>query len=250
MTSSEAGQADGSAPPPGGDRLPHEFDHTHSDVSGGWLRAASFGAMDGLVSNTALIAGVAAGAGAHTVVAAGVAGLLAGAFSMALGEYSSVTTANEQIDSEVRLEKHALHSIPQAEMHELVGMLMQMGMTEETAQTAAEEIHRDPNQALNMHMVAELGIDPREKPSAIVAAVSSFVMFAVGAVIPLIPYLLGYGSLLAGLACGGVGLVIAGGMAARFTGKPVWWASGRQLFFGAIAIGATYAVGLLIGSVA
>jgi vacuolar iron transporter family protein len=250
MTSSDAGQADGAAPPPDGGRLPHEFDHTHSDVSGGWLRAASFGAMDGLVSNTALIAGVAAGAGTHTVVAAGIAGLLAGSFSMALGEYSSVTTANEQIDSEVRLERHALHSIPKAEMHELVSMLMQMGMTEKTAEVAAQEIHRDPNQALNMHMVAELGIDPREKPSAVVAAISSFLMFAVGAVIPLLPYLLGFSSLVAGMVCGGVGLMIAGGLASRYTSKPVWWASGRQLFFGAIAIGATYAVGLLIGSVA
>ena len=82
--------------------MPHTGKHRHSDVSGGWLRAATFGAMDGLVSNTALIAGVAAAASAHTVVISGVAGLLAGAFSMALGEYTSVTTANEQIDSEVR----------------------------------------------------------------------------------------------------------------------------------------------------
>src|ERR1700716_2069598 len=94
--------------------VPHIGDHTHSDVSGGWLRAASFGAMDGLVSNTALIAGGAAGAGAHTVVAAGVAGLLAGAFSMALGEYSSVTTANEQLDSEVRVERRGLEKDPKA----------------------------------------------------------------------------------------------------------------------------------------
>ena len=100
--------------------LPHEIDHTHSDVSGGWLRAASFGAMDGLVSNTALIAGVAASANAHTVVLSGVAGLLAGPFSMALGEYTSVTTANEQIDSEVRTERRALRTHPEGEKDELV----------------------------------------------------------------------------------------------------------------------------------
>jgi VIT1/CCC1 family predicted Fe2+/Mn2+ transporter len=80
---------------------PHEFDHQHGDVSGGWLRAATFGAMDGLVSNTALIAGVGATADAHTVVISGFAGLVAGAFSMALGEFTSVTTANEQLESEV-----------------------------------------------------------------------------------------------------------------------------------------------------
>lgn len=116
MTSSEA-----ELPSPGAAAgLPHEFDHTHSDVSGGWLRAASFGAMDGLVSNTALIAGVAASADRHTVVLSGIAGLLAGAFSMALGEYTSVTTANEQIDSEVRLERRAFRMHPQAEREELV----------------------------------------------------------------------------------------------------------------------------------
>ena len=92
-------------------------------------------------------------------------------------------------------------------------------------------------------------MDPREKPSARVAASSSFVMFAIGAIIPLIPYLLGFESLWAGLLCGGVGLLIAGAVAARFTGKPVWWASLRQLGFGAIAIAATYVVGTFVGTV-
>src|SRR5918994_5680157 len=111
---------------------PHTAGHLHSDVSGGWLRAATFGAMDGLVSNTALIAGVAASASAHTVVLSGVAGLLAGAFSMALGEYTSVTTANEQIESEVRVERRSFREQPQAERAELVAMLVDMGMTEDT----------------------------------------------------------------------------------------------------------------------
>src|ERR1700759_1924941 len=102
--------------------MPHIPGHRHSDVSGGWLRAATFGAMDGLVSNTALIAGVAASASAHTVVLSGVAGLLAGSFSMALGEYTSVTTANEQIDAEVRLERRSFRAHPDAEMDALVAM--------------------------------------------------------------------------------------------------------------------------------
>jgi VIT1/CCC1 family predicted Fe2+/Mn2+ transporter len=237
------------APTPAvGAGLPHEFDHTHSDVSGGWLRAASFGAMDGLVSNTALIAGVAAGANTHAVVLSGIAGLLAGSFSMALGEYTSVTTANEQLDSELRLERRAFRAHPQAEMEELVQMLVQMGMSENTARAASEEIHEDENQAVNFHMVAELGVDPRDKPSARLAAISSFVLFAIGAIIPLIPYLLGFASLVAGIVCGGVGLLVAGGAAARFTGKPVWWASTRQLALGGIAIAVVYVVGLLIGS--
>ncbi|BBY92521.1 membrane protein [Mycobacterium gallinarum] len=229
--------------------VPHMSSHRHADVTGGWLRAATFGAMDGLVSNTALIAGVAAAASAHTVVISGVAGLLAGAFSMALGEYTSVATANEQIESEVIVERRAFEKHPQAEKAELVAMLMDMGMTRETASKAAEEVHRDEKVALNFHLVQELGVDPREKPSPWVAAGSSFVMFAIGAIIPLIPYLLGVESLWPGLLCGGLGLLIAGGLAARFTKRPLWFGSLRQLAFGAIAIAATYAVGSLVGTV-
>ncbi|MDT5080124.1 MAG: vacuolar iron transporter family protein [Mycobacterium sp.] len=228
--------------------LPHQIDHRHADVSGGWLRAATFGAMDGLVSNTALIAGVAASASAHSVVLAGVAGLLAGSFSMALGEYTSITTANEQIESEVRVERRSFRKYPKEERAELVSMLMDMGLTEDTAAKATEELHRDENRALNFHLVQELGVDPREKPSPWVAAGASFLMFALGAVIPLLPYLVGFPSLWAGLAFGGVGLLVAGGVAARFTRKPLWLGSVRQLSFGAIAIGATYVVGLLIGA--
>src|ERR1700721_2639490 len=123
--------------------LPHQIDHRHADISGGWLRAATFGAMDGLVSNTALIAGVGAVADAHTVVISGFAGLVAGAFSMALGEFASVTTANEQLESEVRVEQRAFRLHPQAEKAELVDMLVTMGLTEETASTASDEIHRE-----------------------------------------------------------------------------------------------------------
>jgi vacuolar iron transporter family protein len=228
--------------------LPHQIDHRHADVSGGWLRAATFGAMDGLVSNTALIAGVAASASAHSVVLAGVAGLLAGSFSMALGEYTSITTANEQIESEVRVERRSFRQYPAEERAELVSMLMDMGLTEATAAKATEELHQDENQALNFHLVQELGVDPSEKPSPWIAAGASFLMFALGAVIPLLPYLLGFASLWAGLSFGGVGLLVAGAVAARFTRKPLWLGSFRQLTFGAIAIGATYVVGMLIGS--
>ncbi|GJF09024.1 membrane protein [Mycolicibacterium cyprinidarum] len=213
------------------------------------MRAATFGAMDGLVSNTALIAGVAASASAHTVVISGVAGLLAGAFSMALGEYTSVNTANEQIESEVLLERKSFRSSPTAERAELVEMLIEMGMSPQTAATATDEIHQDENRAVHFHLTQELGVDPREKPSPWVAALASFFLFAIGAVIPLIPYLMGFESLLAGLAFGGVGLLMAGAGAARVTRKPLWLGSVRQLALGAIAIGATYFVGYLIGGV-
>jgi VIT1/CCC1 family predicted Fe2+/Mn2+ transporter len=227
----------------------YDVGHTHPNISGGWLRAATFGAMDGLVSNTALIAGVAAAGDAHAVTVSGIAGLLAGAFSMALGEYTSVTTANEQIDSEVYVERRAQRTRPQAEQAELVSMLVSLGMTEQTAQTATDEIHRDESRAISFHLSREIGLDPADKPSARLAASASFVMFAIGAVIPLIPYLLGYGSLPAGLACGAAGLLIAGALTARFTRKPVLWAASRQLIFGAIAVGATYLLGLLVGAV-
>jgi VIT1/CCC1 family predicted Fe2+/Mn2+ transporter len=229
--------------------LPHIPGHRHSDVSGGWLRAATFGAMDGLVSNTALIAGVGAAADAHTVVISGFAGLVAGAFSMALGEYTSVTTANEQLDAEVRTERRALSKHPEAEVTELVWMLVEMGMTPETAEKASEEIHRDEDRALNVHVAQELGVNPSEKPSPWVAAGSSFLLFAIGAIVPLIPYLLGFQALWLGLLFGGVGLLIAGAVAARFTGRPLWFASLRQLLFGAVAIGATYLIGHLVGAV-
>lgn len=227
--------------------LPHVPNHRHADVTGGWLRAATFGAMDGLVSNTALIAGVAAAADADTVVISGVSGLLAGAFSMALGEFTSVTTANEQIESEVVVEKRSFKRDPDAEEAELTSMFTQMGVSADTAAKAAEEIHQDVHRAVNFHLVQELGIDPEEKPSPWVAAGSSFAMFAVGAIIPLIPYLLGYASLWAGLACGGAGLLLVGGVAATFTRRSPVLGGLRQLALGTAAIAVTYLVGYLIG---
>ena len=229
--------------------MPHDY-HTHADVSGGWLRAATFGAMDGLVSNTALIAGVAASADAHTVVISGVAGLLAGAFSMALGEYTSVTTANEQIDSEVDAEREAFRQFPYGEQLELVGMFKDMGMTEQTAQTAAAEVHRDEERALHFHVAQELGIDPREKPSATVAAVSSFLMFAVGALIPVLPYLFGLSgaaavvtaAVLVGITLLGTGVVVG-----LLSGAPPLRRALRQLMIGYGAAGITWVLGLLVG---
>jgi VIT1/CCC1 family predicted Fe2+/Mn2+ transporter len=128
-------------------------------------------------------------------------------------------------------------------------MLVKLGMSRETAAQATEEIHRDEQRAVNFHLVQELGVDPSEKPSPWVAAISSFVMFAIGAIVPLIPYLLGFESLWAGVICGGIGLAIAGGVAARFTSRPIWWASLRQLLFGGVAIAATYLVGTLVDSI-
>ncbi|WP_137873949.1 VIT1/CCC1 transporter family protein [Rhodococcus sp. Q] len=228
--------------------LPHEFDHRHADVSGGWLRAAAFGAMDGLVTNTSLLAGVGgAGLAANEIVLSGIAGLAAGAFSMALGEYASVSTANNQIDAEVRVERRAQARHPISEQTELVGTFVDMGMTEATARTAAQEVHRDAEQAVTIHLTHELGVDPTEKPSPLVAGASSFLMFAIGAIIPLIPYLLGFESLVAGLTVGCVGLLLVGATTSHLTSQPRVRGALRQLLFGLVAVGATYLVGLLVG---
>ncbi len=233
---------------PADDRGPGEVGHTHADISGGWLRAATFGAMDGLVTNVSLVAGIgAAGVGPEIVVTAGLAGLVAGAFSMALGEYASVSTQNEAVDKEVVAERREIHDNPDAELAELTDMFEEMGMTPATAANAATEVHRDGDRAVRVHISQELGLDPDEHPSPMVAALSSFVMFSIGAVVPLIPYLLGFGSLVAGLAVGAVGLLVAGAVASMFTATTWWWGAIRQLLFGALAAGATYAVGSVLG---
>lgn len=227
---------------------PHDYDHSHPDIAGGWLRAAVFGAMDGLVSNIALIAGIgAAGASAPVVILTGSAGLVAGAFSMALGEYASVKTSNEQVHSELAVEIAAHARNPEGEVHELSRHFTAMGMSEKTATLAAKEIHENADVAARVHITQELGIDPHSNPSPWIAAFSSFAMFATGAAIPLIPYILGFNSLVLGLAVGGVGLLVAGAISAKFTRKSYFKSALRQLFFGSIAVGATYLVGLLLG---
>ncbi|MDQ3988832.1 MAG: VIT1/CCC1 transporter family protein [Actinomycetota bacterium] len=225
-----------------------EIGHQHQDISGGWLRPAVFGAMDGLVTNIALVAGVGGGGGgADVIVLSGTAGLVAGAFSMALGEYASVETQNDSVRAEVRVERDELRRHPEAERAELVTSFVAMGLTRETAQQVADEVHADPKLAVKVHVAQELGVDPEEQPSPWVAGASSFLCFAIGALVPLLPFLLGFTSLLLGMGAGAVGLVVAGALAARFTTRP-WWLGGlRQLGFGAIAAVATYLVGTLIG---
>ena len=177
----------------------------------------------------------------------GLAGLVAGAFSMAMGEYTSVRTQNEQVDREWEKEAAEISENSEAEERELAMMFAEMGMSESTAALAARDVHSDPQQAALVHVTQELGLDPREKPSPKVAAVSSFVTFSLGAIVPLLPFLLGFTSLLAGLAVGGLGLLIAGGLASLATTLPWWLSAVRQLGFGAVAAGATYLVGLAIG---
>ncbi|MCF6744942.1 hypothetical protein E9529_11735 [Blastococcus sp. KM273128] len=223
-------------------------EHSHADVSGGWLRAAVFGAMDGLVTNTALVAGVGGGGAApRAIVLAGVASLVAGAISMALGEYTSVKTQNEQLDLEVEKERRELERNPEGELAELVEMLRVRGVDERLARTVAVQLSRDPETALRLHVVAEIGLSPEDKPSPRLAAVSSFLTFGTGALLPLLPYLLGVPVLWVALLCGGLGLLVAGALSSRFTPRPWWYGGLRQLLLGAAAAGTTYLIGAAIG---
>jgi VIT1/CCC1 family predicted Fe2+/Mn2+ transporter len=230
-------------PTPAADREDH-----HADVSGGWLRPAVFGAMDGLVTNIALIAGVGGGGvNPHSIVLTGVAGLVAGAISMGLGEYTSVKTQNEQVQAEVAKERRELERNPEAESKELAERWIARGLSPELAHEVAAAVGRNPDEAIRVHAQEELGIDPHETPSPWVAAGSSFLCFSVGALVPLLPYLLGFSLLWLALAAGAVGLFVAGALTARFTGGR-WWRSGlRQLALGLAAAGVTYTIGLLLG---
>lgn len=227
---------------------PHDYDHSHADVSSGWLRASVFGAMDGLVSNLGLITGIAAAGAAPGIVAiTGISGLIAGAISMALGEFTSVRTQNEQLDAEVLTERAALERNPIGEEAELAALFGGLGMDEPTAKQAASQVHGDHERALRVHLAHELGLHPEEKPSPWVAAISSFIAFSIGALIPILPFLFGFGTLWSGLAFGGAGLLLAGGLAASFTRKNRALGALRQLLFGGIAVAVTYAVGTALG---
>jgi VIT1/CCC1 family predicted Fe2+/Mn2+ transporter len=204
--------------------------------------------MDGLVSNIALVAGVAGGgAGSKTVVLAGVAGLVAGSISMAFGEYTSVRTQNEQISHEIDMERRELRRNPEAEEAELAGFWRDRGLPDDLARKAAAAVSTDPEQALRAHVQAELGVDPDAVASPWTAALMSLWCFAVGALVPLLPYMTGYGTLPQALACGTIGLFAAGAVVARWTHRP-WWLSGlRQLTLGVAAAAITYVIGSLVG---
>lgn len=223
----------------------------HRDVSGGWLRPAVFGAMDGLVTNVSLIAGVGGGGGSqHVILLTGLAGLAAGAFSMAAGEFVSVSSQNELVQAEVDKERHELVHNAAAEQAELVGMLRRRGISAATARLAAAEISAHPEQALAVHAIEELGVNPTELPSPYVAAGASLVAFAAGAIIPLLPYALGFDALGVALGLSALAAVVGGGLVSRLTGRPFWRGALRQLALGALAAGITYLIGLAVGGIA
>ena len=223
--------------------------HEHADVTGGWLRPAVFGASDGLVSNFALIAGVAGGSSdSRVVLLAGLAGLAAGAFSMAAGEYISVRSQAEHAQAEIEVERREIELRPKAEERELAAMYVAKGLTPELARQVAAELSKDPAAALDVHVREELGLDPDELPSARLAAGSSFLSFSVGAVLPLLPYLFGAGSLWPAAVLAALGLFACGAAVTTFTPRSWWYGGTRQLLVGALAALVTYVIGSLVGT--
>jgi VIT1/CCC1 family predicted Fe2+/Mn2+ transporter len=228
-----------------------EIDHEHPDVTGGWLRPAVFGAMDGLVSNFALIAGVVGGTqGDHSqqVVLAGLAGLAAGAFSMAAGEYTSVASQAEYTEKEIEVERLEIIAKPRAEQAELAQMYVDRGIDRDLAEKIAEQVHADPELAVEVHAREELGVDPDNLPSPKVAAVSSFFSFAVGAALPVLPYLLGADALWPALIVSLVALFGCGAIVSHVTTRSWWYGGIRQMVLGGLAAGLTYIIGDVVGA--
>ena len=228
-----------------------EGERRHRDLnSGGALRAAVFGANDGLVSNASLILGVAGAAGEGGIVLlTGVAGLLAGAFSMASGEYVSVRSQRELLEYQLGLEKAELAKYPAEEATELALIYEARGMPIDEAQALARRIISDPEAALQTLAREELGLDPTTLGSPWTAALSSFLAFAVGATVPLLPWLLlaGTAALPASVALTALALFVLGAALSLFTGRGALYSGARMLTIGGAACTATFGIGHLLG---
>jgi VIT1/CCC1 family predicted Fe2+/Mn2+ transporter len=217
----------------------------------GSIRAAIFGMNDGLLSNLSLILGVAgAGAEPHTVVVTGFAGLLAGAFSMAAGEYTSVASQRDLLSRQVALEKREIEEAPEEEAAELALIFKQKGLSTEQASRVAAELLKNPEHAADTLVREELGLDPEDLGSPLGAAGSSLAMFAVGAFVPLIPFLVTSGTpaVVAAAALGFLVLTGVGGFVGFLSGTGVWRSAGRMVGLGLLAAGVTYGVGRLFGA--
>lgn len=229
-----------------------ERERWHKTGGGGTLRASIFGVSDGLVSNTSLVMGFAgATTNSSTIVLAGVAGLLAGAFSMAAGEYVSMRAQRELFERQIELERSELESMPEEEARELSLIYQAKGFPKEEADATAARLMQNPQIALDTLVREELGLDPSELGSPWGASGGSFVAFAFGAVVPVVPFLFGsasvaviaLSSVLAGIALFGVGAGVS-----LFTGRSAVYSGVRQVALGAAAAVVTFAIGSLIGA--
>jgi VIT1/CCC1 family predicted Fe2+/Mn2+ transporter len=223
----------------------------HRSSRSGTLRAVIFGVSDGLVSNLALVMGVAGAAGDHRsfILLAGIAGLLAGSFSMAAGEYISMQSQRELFERQIALERAELAAMPEEEEAEMAAIYRAKGFPEHEAASIAARLFENPEKALDTLVREELGLDPDELGSPIGAASGSFVAFAVGAAIPVIPYLVASGAaaFVASLLLSLAALFAVGAGVSLLTGRSVLFSGARQVLIGAAAAGVTFVVGSIIG---
>jgi len=223
----------------------------HKTVGGNALRAAVLGANDGLVSNLSLVMGVAgATSGQSEILLAGSAGLLAGALSMALGEWISVKSSQELYERQMALEMDEIIANPEGELKEITLIYIAKGIPEGQALEMAQKAMSNKDDAHALLIKEELGINPEElKSSAWEAAITSFVLFAIGAIIPLAPFFWsgGYVAILASVGFSTIGLFVIGSAITLFTGKSIWFSGMRQVVFGILAAAITFGIGKLIG---
>ena len=228
-----------------------KFESRHRSVGGNAIRAAVLGGNDGLVSNFSLVMGIAgATAGQEGVLLAGLAGLLAGALSMSLGEWISVKSSQELYENQMQLEMDELESNPEGERREIALIYMAKGIPQAQANQMAHDIISDKGQAHALLVREELGINPEElKGSAAEAAVYSFILFAIGAVIPVIPFMFtsGMKAIVISVSMSAAGLFVIGAAITLFTGRNVWFSGFRQVIFGLAAAAVTFGIGKLIG---
>ena len=229
-----------------------QFEGRHRAAGGNALRAAVLGANDGLVSNLSLVMGVAgAELNSTAILVTGFAGLLAGAISMALGEWLSVQSSRELYKHQIGIEQAEIAAAPEEEAEELALIYEARGIPREDARRIAQRILQDPDSALDTLAREELSVDPGELGgSAWVAAITSFFLFALGAILPVISFTFLHGNpaILTSMTLSGVGLFVIGAGITLFTGRNVFYSGTRQVLFGLAAAGITFAIGRLIGA--
>lgn len=227
------------------------FEKKHRTVGGNALRAAVLGGNDGLVSNFSLVMGIAgASSGQKEVLLTGLAGLLAGALSMALGEWISVKSSQELYENQMQLEMDELEYNPEGEEHEIALIYQAKGIPEAQSLQMAKDLMLNKTSAHELLIKEELGINPSDlKGSAMEAAITSFLLFAIGAIIPVVPFFFigGNEAILISTILSAVGLFLIGAAITLFTGKSVWYSGFRQVIFGLIAAAITFGIGKLIG---
>ncbi len=233
-----------------GDHQPTSRSH-HRDVQGGAARAAVFGVSDGLLTNISLILGVAgANPPASVVLLAGLAGLVAGGFSMAAGEFVSMSAQSELLQRELEIERREIERHPEAETRELAAVYRSRGVDEADARRVAEALMKNPEIALEVHAREELGLRPGKTGNPWQAAVSSFATFVLGASVPLVPWFFtrGIPAALLSIGLGAVAVAAVGWTVAIFTGRSRPRSALRQLAFATIAAGVAFGVGHLVGN--